>query len=57
MQGRRNPEEYQNQRSCSCSVAAKLVFPCSGASDVAGFEGFQHLKLAEMGFKAFRWRA
>jgi hypothetical protein len=31
--------------------------PCSGASDVAGFKRFQHLKLAEMGCEAFRWRA
>jgi len=26
----------KTKRQCSCSVAPKLVFPCSGASDVGG---------------------
>lgn len=26
----------KSQSQCSCSVAPKLVFPCSGASDVGG---------------------
>jgi uncharacterized metal-binding protein len=38
-----------DQKSCACSVAPKLIFPCSGAADVGAIADLAARKLAREG--------
>lgn len=39
----------KEQKSCNCSVAPKLIFPCSGASDTGAISDRTARKLSTEG--------